>query len=138
MRIYLAAPLFSHAEREYNERLAATLRDAGHEVVVPQRECIGLDNPQTIFNICRARLDHSNVVVAILDGPDPDSGTSWECGYAYAKGIPILGLRTDFRFGGDDGEVGVNLMLSRSARAVHDSVSVLLISLESLNAASRV
>jgi nucleoside 2-deoxyribosyltransferase len=137
MRIYLAAPLFSHAEREYNERLAATLRDAGHEVIVPQRECIGLDHPQTIFDICRTWIYRCDVVVAILDGSDPDSGTAWECGFAYAKGIPILGLRTDFRFGGDDGEVGVNLMLSRSARAVHDSVSVLLLSLEALNAASR-
>lgn len=33
---------------------------------------------------------------AVLDGVDVDSGTAWEIGYAYARGKPIIGLRTDF------------------------------------------
>ncbi|MEO5704246.1 MAG: hypothetical protein ABIZ52_01400, partial [Candidatus Limnocylindrales bacterium] len=31
-----------------------------------------------------------------MDGPDPDSGTAWECGYAFGK-KPIVLVRTDFR-----------------------------------------
>jgi nucleoside 2-deoxyribosyltransferase len=42
-------------------------------------------------------LNSSDIVVAVLDGVDVDSGTAWEIGYAYAKGKPVIGLRTDFR-----------------------------------------
>ena len=32
-----------------------------------------------------------------MDGPDPDSGTCWEVGYAYGSKKPIVLVRTDFR-----------------------------------------
>ena len=48
----------------------------------------------------------------MLDGVDVDSGTAWEIGYAYAKGKPVFGLRTDFRTLGIEGTV--NLMIERS------------------------
>lgn len=54
------------------------------------------------------------MVVAIMDGPDPDSGTSWECGYAYAKDKPIFMVRTDFRGSGEDRSVPYNIMLAES------------------------
>ena len=48
-----------------------------------------------------------------MDGPDPDSGTAWECGYAYGK-KPILLVRTDFR--AQTGSGGpYNAMLAGSA-----------------------
>jgi nucleoside 2-deoxyribosyltransferase len=56
-------------------------------------------------------------VVACMDGPDPDSGTAWECGYAFAKGKPIVCYRTDFRITGDTEGAPYNLMLSESATA---------------------
>jgi nucleoside 2-deoxyribosyltransferase len=31
-----------------------------------------------------------------MDGPDPDSGTSWEVGYAFMK-KPVVLVRTDIR-----------------------------------------
>ncbi|MFZ8305224.1 nucleoside 2-deoxyribosyltransferase, partial [Staphylococcus aureus] len=64
----------------------------------------------------------ADAVVAILDGADPDSGTCFECGLAFALGIPIVAVRTDFRAGGDDlpGQKlsAINLMLSQSASKV--------------------
>ena len=55
-------------------------------------------------------------MVGIMDGSDPDSGTAWEIGYAYAKGTPIILLRTDFReWGGRTGDAPYNLMLTESA-----------------------
>ena len=54
-------------------------------------------------------------MVAVLDGSDADSGTAWECGFAYARSRPIVAVRTDFR-GGEDS--GLNLMLRRSSSAV--------------------
>ena len=54
-------------------------------------------------------INHSDAVVAILDGADSDSGTCIEIGYAKAKGKLIVGVRTDFRAGEDR---GLNLMVS--------------------------
>lgn len=56
-------------------------------------------------------------MLAVLDQLDPDSGTAWECGYAYAVGIPIFGLRTDLRRSTEGGPESVNLMLARSCTA---------------------
>jgi len=36
LKIYLAGPLFTTAERDFNAALAALLRDRGHEVFLPQ------------------------------------------------------------------------------------------------------
>jgi nucleoside 2-deoxyribosyltransferase len=52
-----------------------------------------------------------------MDGTDPDSGTCWECGYAYGK-KPIVLFRTDFREAGDVPGSAFNLMLSASADKV--------------------
>ena len=47
------------------------------------------------------------------DGSDSDSGTSWEIGYAYATGKPIVLIRTDIREGA--GTAGPNnAMLAES------------------------
>src|SRR6202012_1812766 len=62
-------------------------------------------------------LNWADLVVACMDGPDPDSGTAWECGYAYAKGKPVVCYRTDFRITGDTEGAPYNLMLSESAAA---------------------
>ena len=66
--------------------------------------------------------------MANVDGPDPDSGTAWECGYAYKK-KPIIVFRTDFRGIGEAGLSPFNLMLSESADHV---VTIPLASIEEL------
>ena len=38
MKLYLAAPLFSEAERAFNLAVAQALSAAGHEVYLPQRD----------------------------------------------------------------------------------------------------
>jgi nucleoside 2-deoxyribosyltransferase len=116
MRIYLAAPLFSTGERDFNDAVGARLREAGHEVFLPQDEEHDAADPSRTFRRDVDHVDWSTVVVGIMDGPDPDSGSAWEIGYAYAKGTPIILLRTDFRaWGGRTGQVPYNLMLTESA-----------------------
>ena len=51
---------------------------------------------------------------AMLDGAQVDDGTAWEIGYAYAKGIPVIGLRTDFRLCADSDGGLVNAMIQGS------------------------
>lgn len=112
MRVYFAGPLFTAAEQTWNADLAGALRGAGHEVFVPQEQEKG--KPASgIFAVDVEGIDWADVLVAIMDGPDPDSGTAWECGYAFGK-KPIVLVRTDFR-AQTGGSGPYNPMLTESA-----------------------
>ena len=114
MKIYLAGPLFTSAERSWNQRLATLLKELGHEVFLPQAEEPREHTARAIFELDRNAIDSADVIVGIMDGPDPDAGTCWECGYAYGK-KPIVLLRTDFRAGAKPGLGPYNPMLAESA-----------------------
>ena len=112
MKLYFAGPLFTTAERQWNAEVTAALRAAGHEVFLPQEKEPGMDAPG-IFATDVAGIDGADALIAIMDGSDPDSGTSWEVGYAFSK-KPIVLVRTDFRaLAGDVGEY--NAMLTEAA-----------------------
>jgi nucleoside 2-deoxyribosyltransferase len=116
-KIYLAGPLFSLAEQGFNAELARFLENEGFEVFLPQEHEPRDKTARAIFDMDVAAIDWADMVVACMDGPDPDSGTAWECGYAYAKGKPIVCYRTDFRITGGTEGAPYNLMLSESATA---------------------
>lgn len=122
MKIYMAAPLFTQAERIWNLQLAQSIEVAFPDasIILPQNECSqaildGAVDFQMISDICLSGIDMADVVVAILDGADSDSGTCFECGYAYAKHLPIIGVRTDIRPGED---CGLNAMLNRNCTEI--------------------
>jgi nucleoside 2-deoxyribosyltransferase len=128
-RVYLAAPLFSEGERAYNLSIAGHLRNNFFEVYLPQElgdDCSTRNkNEQVrIFSENIKALNNADIIVAIIDGADADSGTSWEMGYAYAQGKQIIALRTDFRMSGNCEKV--NLMLEESATVVTDRENLLL------------
>lgn len=50
------------------------------------------------------------MLVAYLEGQEPDSGTVAELGYGAALGLTCFGLRSDFREAGEAG-VSVNLQV---------------------------
>jgi nucleoside 2-deoxyribosyltransferase len=116
-KIYLAGPLFSLAEQSFNAELARFLESEGFEVWLPQEHEPRDQTARATFEMDVAAIDWADMVVACMDGPDPDSGTAWECGYAYAKGKPVICYRTDFRITGDTEGAPYNLMLSESAAA---------------------
>lgn len=118
MKIYLAGPLFTAAEREFNRDLSDWLESRGHIVWLPQEKEPREKTAHAIFQMDVEGMDWSEVIVANMDGPDPDSGTCFECGYAFAMQKPIIVYRTDFRGAGDAGDAPFNLMLSESARRV--------------------
>ena len=111
LKLYFAAPLFTSAERDWNAAIAAGLRAGGHEVFVPQEQEPG-DAPG-IFAGDVAGIDWADALVAVMDSTDPDSGTSWEVGYAYGK-KPNVQIRTDIR-ALRAYEGGYNAMLTQSA-----------------------
>jgi nucleoside 2-deoxyribosyltransferase len=118
MKIYLSAPVFTQVERKWNRALARTLtkKIKGAEVIIPQDFAFAgsFNHPQDfprLFEECLKNLQEADVVVAVLDGADADSGTAFEVGYAHASGIPVIGVRTDYRDGQDR---GLNVMLSQA------------------------
>jgi len=124
MKIYLAGPLFSAAERNFNSELTRLLRGQGHEVWLPQEFEQPTMTSKEIFARDVEGIDWAEVLVANMDGADPDSGTCWECGYAYRK-KPVILFRTDFRAGSRLGtdlpeaaaesEAPYNLMMTEAA-----------------------
>jgi nucleoside 2-deoxyribosyltransferase len=62
-------------------------------------------------------IARSDMVFAVLDGVDVDSGTAAEIGYAYALKKPILGYRGDFRLSADNEGATVNLQVEYFIRA---------------------
>jgi len=117
VKIYLAGPLFTTAEREFNMQLAARLRTAGHGVFVPQENPASEPTGRAVFLKDLAGLDWADGIVAIMDGADPDSGTAWECGYAYATKKPVVLFRSDLRGSGDAEDIPYNAMLIGAADA---------------------
>ena len=121
-KVYFAAPLFSMAERVFNRRLAESLRAAAPDldILLPQDfKPHGSFNDNRHYGLlykgCIESLTRANAVVAILDGPDGDSGTCFEVGFAVAKNKPVVGVRTDYRA---SQESGTNLMLSRGCNVL--------------------
>ena len=115
MIIYLAGPLFSLAERRFNEEFAKALEQSvlPSMVILPQDHAAKIGGEagfaERMYSFSLDAINHSDAVVAILDGADTDSGTCIEIGYAKAKGKLVIGVRTDFRSGEDR---GLNLMVS--------------------------
>lgn len=128
MRIYLAGPLFSEAEQNWLKNFQNELRERGYNVLWPyeifdQKEVKtwGKDTARKIMECCRDALLTCDIVVALLDGTQVDDGTSWEIGYACAKDIPVVGIRTDMRYGGEVANGKVNAMLAGSCLAICES-----------------
>jgi len=101
MKIFLAAPLFCVAERDFNYKIANELREKGFEVWLAQespffRQGTHKDKKKIYENNILV-LKTSDVVVAVLDGMEVDAGVAYEIGYAKALSKPIIGLKTDYR-----------------------------------------
>jgi hypothetical protein len=109
LKLYLAGPLFTDAERAYLDDWAAELSGAGFECFVPHQEAdqvgAGL-SPSHVFDLDYGKgLREAEALVAWLDGAMVDDGTACEIGafYGLMQQDPgragILGLATDRRIG---------------------------------------
>jgi nucleoside 2-deoxyribosyltransferase len=126
-KVYLSGPLFSLAEIEWGRRIKdGILEKLGDRIEVVWPHEIAVGSPEEIFGSNLKALDECKIVVAILDGPQVDDGTSWEVGYHYARGGKIVGIRTDFRKAGEASESKVNTMVEASCLFIVDSMELLV------------
>ena len=99
MRVYIAGKIGSDSEKEMLEKVDSLCKDLGFDTFLPHRD-VGIakkiDDVKRIFegDIIEGFRD-CNLIIAVLDGFHVGAGTAWELGYAYAKGIPALGIKTD-------------------------------------------
>ena len=82
MRLYVAGPLFSEAERAWLDRFAERLRAEGFDCFVPHEQFPELADVtlEEVYRIDAEGLRSANALVAWLDGPMIDDGTACEIG----------------------------------------------------------
>ena len=101
LRIYLAGPgVFRPDALEHGEQLKAWCAEFGFIGLYPLDKQVPdcIENPSEqaawIFRANLDLLDQADAVLADLNffrGGEPDSGTSFEVGYAVARGKPVYG-----------------------------------------------
>lgn len=131
--VYLASPYgFAESTRDfYYKSLIPLIEECGFTVIDPwslsHADGVVLTKLATEYSrksLSQMRRIHarvalrnaeaivrSDVMVACLDGPDADSGTASEVGYAVALGKVALGYRGDFRVTGDNWACKANLQV---------------------------
>ena len=82
MRLYVAGPLFSEAERSWLDLFAARLRSEGFECFVPHEQFPELADVtvENVYRIDTEGLRSADALVAWLDGAMVDDGTACEIG----------------------------------------------------------
>lgn len=108
MRIYMAGAMFTEADKEYNLKLAARLREHGFDVYCPNESEPINDKSRCdvtgkmIYHYDITELEAANVVLLQVS---EDSGSNWEAGYmdALARHVDpnrwygVMGMATDIR-----------------------------------------
>ena len=104
--LYLAGPLFTEAERSFNETLRNVLSEF-FDVYLPQeagligelmKHGIGpSESSERIYEACMAALKKCDVLLIVLDGVMVDDGSAFELGIAHARKVPRFGYLTDDR-----------------------------------------
>lgn len=97
MNIYLASPFFNKNELAFYEQALKVLRnDKGLNVYAPYENEID-KNDKSKFEWATAtfqkdiqEIEKADAIVVLFYGLYSDSGTAWECGYAYGKGKPVI------------------------------------------------
>lgn len=120
-RCYVASSLgFSEPGRLYSEQVLLPALRPHVEVIDPwslfgpaDLTRLDFDEERHVSEVGRRNAEaiaSCELLIALLDGQELDSGTAAEIGYASALGLTCFGLRTDFRQIGEPGAT-VNLQV---------------------------
>ena len=96
-KIYIASPFFNEREIDNLSRVERLLEDRGFQVFSPRQHEVRSEetkgqsrwSKETFLNDKRF-IDWAEVVVMLYYGCYSDSGTAWECGYAYGTHTPVV------------------------------------------------
>ena len=133
MKIYLAGfDVFAEDAKKRGEDMKALCREYGFEGLYPLDNEFCEASPIFLGNL--AMIDSADCIVANVNafrGSEPDSGTAFEIGYAFAKGKHVFLYLSDGRtirqklgktdkegFSVEDFALPVNLMLACAAKSI--------------------
>ena len=105
--VYLAGPLFSPNERQWNVSLRNMLSSFS-DVYLPQEDGALLidlvasgvpvsEAKSAIFQGDLQAIERCDILLLVMDGRVIDEGACFELGYAFARGKVCIGLKTDVR-----------------------------------------
>lgn len=131
--IYLAAPLFNKAERDFNSSLMNLLEPCANVYLpqidgdlfvdlVAQGEGPDLASKKIFDNDIKAIKD-CDVLLAVLNGQSVDEGVSFELGVAWCLNKVCVGFKDDAR---QLMPIGGNPMIERSLSSLFDNENDLL------------
>jgi len=99
MKVYIAGKLREKEELDELEQVDSLCNSIGLDTFLPHRDVGLAEGPQDAKKIFEGDITKGfkdvKLVIALLDGFHVGAGTAWELGYAYSKGIPAIGLKTD-------------------------------------------
>ena len=98
-KIYLASPWFNAKERVMYRGILDNMRKEGHEVYAPIEheipnawEISNAEWGRAVFNADVEAIRNCDEVWVLNFGMYSDSGTAWECGFAYGIGKTVRQL----------------------------------------------
>lgn len=111
--IYVAAPHFSLGEREFIDSVVYDISrelnlDPDKDFYISYRDNISVFDGM-IYDKNIKYLNTCDIMVAILDGQDVNSGTAFEIGFFKAQDKPVLGLLTDSQSYDEAGDLNEKL-----------------------------
>ena len=132
-KLYLAAPLFSDAEKSYNVYLREILSKF-YDVYLPQEDGLlivdlikkGMNAKKAadlVFQNDISAINSCDILLIVLDGRTVDEGAAFELGVAFAKKKKCIALQTDPR---RLLEIGNNPMISMSISECFSTVNELM------------
>lgn len=103
-RVYFAGPWVFHRDADtHADLIRIQAVTYGLEAILPTDAEPGASYPDTAADVaihCLAQIRRANVIIADVSpfrGPEPDSGTIFEIGYAAALGHQVILFSTDQR-----------------------------------------
>lgn len=121
MKAYLANGLFSIGDRYVNEVLAKAIREAVPfiDLYVPQENAAINDKSNYADSLAIAEADltslkQSDVLIAVIDGVEIDSGVAAEIGAFSMLNRPIVALFSDVRQLGRDNKQKIDALIADS------------------------
>jgi nucleoside 2-deoxyribosyltransferase len=125
--IYISGPLFTEGERYLLEEIEKICQKAGFNTYLPHRDTGMFDrkggSSKNIFLKDIETISEAALMISVLNGKDIDSGTSWEIGYCFAMGTPVIGYMNDSRL--FDPENQINPMIFHALEKLVTSLSSL-------------
>ena len=95
MKIYLSSPFFNDKENAAVSFAEETLRSRGLTVFSPREYTVPEESgsrmwSEKLFAKNTEEIQACDAVVMLYHGNYSDSGTAWECGYAFALNKPVI------------------------------------------------